>query len=422
MPSIVYPITSNYRAQWDLWDALRECIYQEFLDLFKSWKITQENGRTIVEGHGAHINLRNLLLGGSDKQEGQRGRFGEGTKLGWLVLLRENIFFSLTSGEFHNLHARWTELFGEQVMEVCWDEGEFFNGSRYELEYAGELWEDRVIRPGDPRILFEDAWGRMILEEGAQPQFYVKGLWVGPARPYGGMYCAFGYNFPDLPLAEDRQISDTWEATRRIGRVWASVSDEELLTRFWHAVEDGRAEASANMTSVQIMAPKAHKRAMQQTFGSRVVVATDTDSQREAEYRGLKPVQFDWGLQSAAKEIVGTDREELAAVAGAAFTQFPKSRLSEAQRKILDMLLRLAGRAGMTRDVQPYMLPPNVLGQAMGDKIALDVSVFGDAQKAIAAWLHEAAHIEHHTDDATAAHVDAVATVAAKVIASYALR
>ena len=140
MPSIVYPITSDYRAQWTLWDSLRECIYQEFLDLFKSWTITQENGRTIVEGRGAAINLRNLLLGGSDKQEGQRGRFGEGTKLGWLVLLRENVPFSLTSGEFHGLHARWTDMFGEQVMEVCWDEGPYFDGSRYELEYAGELW------------------------------------------------------------------------------------------------------------------------------------------------------------------------------------------------------------------------------------------------------------------------------------------
>lgn len=83
----------------------RECIYQEFLDLFKSWKITRQDDLTIIEGCGAHINLRNLLLGGSDKGENQRGRFGEGTKLGWLVLLREGVPFFLTSGEFHGLHV-----------------------------------------------------------------------------------------------------------------------------------------------------------------------------------------------------------------------------------------------------------------------------------------------------------------------------
>ena len=106
MPSIIYPITAGYRAQWQLWDSLRECIYQEFLDLFEDWTIEQADGRTVIEGCGAALNLRHLLLGASDKTETQRGQFGEGTKLGWLVFLREGVPFTLTSGEFHGLHAR----------------------------------------------------------------------------------------------------------------------------------------------------------------------------------------------------------------------------------------------------------------------------------------------------------------------------
>ncbi|MEI2691543.1 MAG: hypothetical protein V9H69_18305 [Anaerolineae bacterium] len=43
-------------------------------------------------------------------------------------MLREGVPFSLTSGEFHGLHARWADLYGQQVMEVCWDEGAFFDG------------------------------------------------------------------------------------------------------------------------------------------------------------------------------------------------------------------------------------------------------------------------------------------------------
>jgi hypothetical protein len=85
MPSIIYPITRDYRAQWQLWDAFRECIWQEFLDLFETWTVEQADGKTIIEGCGAHMALRHLLLGGSDKTEQQRGQFGEGTKLGWLV-------------------------------------------------------------------------------------------------------------------------------------------------------------------------------------------------------------------------------------------------------------------------------------------------------------------------------------------------
>jgi hypothetical protein len=55
MPSIIYPITRDYRAQWQLPDAFRECIWQEFLDLFQDWTIEQTDGRTIIEGRGAAL-------------------------------------------------------------------------------------------------------------------------------------------------------------------------------------------------------------------------------------------------------------------------------------------------------------------------------------------------------------------------------
>ena len=359
-----------------------------------------QNGLTIVEGRGAHINLRNLLLGGSDKGEGQRGRFGEGTKLGWLVLFAKACPSSSLQGEFHGLHARWTDMFGEQVMEVCWDEGEFFDGSRYELHYTGELWEERVMRPGDPRILFEDALGRMILDEG--PSRSSTSRACGLARP--------GRMAPTAPSATTSRICP-WPRTARsrtpgkrrgaLAGCGPAYRTKSCSARFWHAVEDGRAEASANMSGAQIEAPKAHKRAMQQAFGSRVVVATDADTQREAEYRGLKPVRFEWGLQAAAKEIVGTDREELAAVAGAAFTQYPKSRLSDGQRKILDMLLRLAGRAGMNREVHPYMLPPNVAGPGDGRQdrpgcVGVRRCAEGDRRLAARGSAHRAQHRRRH--------------------------
>ncbi len=414
MPSIIYPITREYRAQWQLWDAFRECIWQEFLDLFENWTIEQTGGKTIIKGRGAHMALRHLLLGGSDKTADQRGRFGEGVKLGWLVFLREGVPFTLTSGEFHGLHARWADLYGEQVMEVCWDDGPFFDGSRYELDYAGELWQERVVQPGDPRVLFQDDAGRMVLEE-ADPQLYVKGLWVGPASSYGAP-CAFGYSLP-LDLAEDRQLANGWQVQQEMGWLWTLVTDEGLLVRFWQAVADQRAEASAILSPKFLQSRAAHKRAMQQVFGSRAVVATDAVTQREAEYRGLQPVHFHWTLENVAKELLGTDREELAALAGQASLVYPKSRLSAAQRKVLELLKRLSQRAGIEREVQPWILPAGIQGQALGERIMLDVALLDDAAKAIAAWLHEAARADAGKGDG-----DAVAQLAARVIVSYAAR
>ena len=296
MPSIIYPITSDYRAQWDLWDALRECIYQEFLDLFKSWKITHENG----------LHDRRRPRRAHQPAQPALGRLGQAAKAsaaasarapswaGWCSCARDVLFFAhfgrvprpARALDGHVRRAGDGSLLGRgRVLRwLALRAGlhrRAVGGTRHPPGRSAHPVRGR-LGPHDP------GRGRAaaVLRQGPVG-------WPGPA--VWQQYCAFGYNFPDLPLAEDRQISDTWEATRRIGRVWASVSDEELLTRFWHAVEDGRAEASANMSERADQAPKAHKRAMQQAFGSRVVVATDADTQREAEYRGLKPVQFRLG-------------------------------------------------------------------------------------------------------------------------------
>lgn len=413
MPSIVYPITRAYRAQWGLFDGLRECIYQEYLDLFDDWTIEQADGRTVVEGRGAALDLRHLLLGASDKTEGQRGQFGEGTKLGWLVLLREGVPFTLTSGRFHGLHARWTELYGQQVMEVCWEEGPYFGGSRYELEYDGPIWQDRVVRPGDPRVLFTDDQGRMILAED-EPQLYVQGLWIGPARPNGAR-CCFGYSLP-LELAEDRKIADTWQVSTEMGHAWETVADPKLLFRFWEAVAVGEGEQDVSMSYANVAAPEAHREALREVFGRRAVVATDAAVRQEAVERGLEPIIFRWGLSSTVAKLIGTDREELQQLHGQEACPVAPGRLNEAQRRVLSVLKRLARRVRSEQEVRPYTLPTNVLGQGMYAHIALDVSVLGDMEQAIAVWLREATRVEQ---EPTAA---AVAQVAARVIASYAAR
>jgi len=147
------------------------------------------------------------------------------------------------------------------------------------------------------------------------------------------------------------------------------------------------------------------------------VIATDAVMQREAEYRGLQPIHLPWGLRQAVEKIIGTDREELAALHGQASHAYPKSRLSEAQRRVLGLVRRLSQRVGVQREVSAYTLPPSILAQALyGQGIALDVSVLDDATQAVAAWLHETARVEY------GAAADAVARMSAKIIVSYALR
>jgi site-specific DNA-cytosine methylase len=143
---------------------------------------------------------------------------------------------------------------------------------------------------------------------------------------------------------KDNELSHQ-KVAERIG--YARVSVTRVLARFWQAVADRQAEADTHMAFRNVQVPKAQAAALRQAFGSRAVVATDAVTQREAEYRGLKPVHLQWGLEETAKEIIGTDREELAALSGRASTLYPKSRLSAAQRRVLDLVRRLSQRAGI---------------------------------------------------------------------------
>jgi hypothetical protein len=86
------------------------------------------------------------------------------------------------------------------------------------------------------------------------------------------------------------------------------------------------------------------------------------------------------------------------------------------------MLRRLAQRVGVQGKVLAYVLPPGMRGEVHGGDVRVSISQLEDAEAAIAVWLHEQAHDEYGTADATAEHATAIARVAARVIASYATR
>lgn len=416
--TIRYPMTADYRKTWGVWEALRE-IYQEYLDLFHAWTVTQENGILTIQGVGSHMRLRNLLLGGSDKHEGHIGKFGEGTKIAWLVLLRAGIPFRLTTGEFHNLHARWADLYGEQVLEICWTEGEMFEGARYELEWSGDTYMDRVIRPNDPRILFQDSFGRMILEE-EDPAIYVKGLWTGPAK-LNGTFTTFSYNLPHLTLAEDRQVTDNWQVSWEIGKTWCSVDDEDLIHRFWHAIADRTGEYHCYLKAGRILDPKPHARAIRKVFGSRVALSTDPILAGQAASIGIEATVFPNNLAEAVAEAVGTEAQHIAQLEGAKRVHIPIKKLEPDQRRNLNAARRAAQRGAMGCAIEAYVFPDNQRGAWISEgRIGISVQALADPLSTLDVLVHELAHnLPTKPDDGTPAMVDAATFVGAKIIAAF---
>jgi hypothetical protein len=320
MNEIVYPMTLDYVPQWGAWEVVRE-VATNALDSDPGFAMgLNGDGALVIKSKGNSLAVRHLLFGVSEKGSPDAiSQFGEGLKLALLVLTRMGLTAHVCSGGRH-IWNEPAEMEGERVFKLAWtnnvkDAGQTVVGIP---GWPHETFEQRFIRPGDPRILHADPFGRHILEE-ATPNLYVKGVWVQGGKSYSTHY-AFGYDLIDVEMNRDRGVIDAWKANFEIGKIWASVTDEGLLQRFWQGVKDGMGEKDCQLHGVQIGNRPGMKRAFQAVYGSDAVVETDRAMGREAAYRGAKVVSsFEIGgasLADLAKDLVGTDAQHVAAMEG----------------------------------------------------------------------------------------------------------
>ena len=422
MPEIKFPITLDYVSDWRAWEVVRE-LATNALDSDPGFRMGQtEDGTLWIEDGGDNLAIRHLLFGVSEKGPNAVGQFGEGLKLALLVLTRMGLTAHIYSGGQH-LWNEPAEMQGEQVFKVVWEAADQpRQGTRIEIpNWPHATFEERFLRPGDPRIIYTDPFGRSILEQEC-PDLFVRGVWVQRAR---GEY-AFGYNLTDVSMNRDRGVVDAWQANWEIGKLWASVIDTELLERFWQAVKDGLCERGCQMHGLEIGNERGMKHAFRAVYGQDAVLQTSPEMGREAEHRGANPVTEaevgGYGLRDLVANLVGTDAKHVAQMEGKEKVYLPDRKLGEAQLKALKTLRRLAKRAGIRGRIAAYILPPDTLGETDGDGVRVSVTSLENAEKAIATWLREEAHRTNHTAGDTTGHATAIAVLAARVIASYATR
>jgi len=422
---IIYPMTLSYVKEWGAWEIVRE-LMTNALDVDENATVKiNDKGALVVRSKGQPLGIHHLLFGVSEKPGTDAiGQFGEGMKLALLVLTRLGLTAHVYSGGQH-IWNEPAEMAGQQVFKIAWrdgfrDTGETVIGIP---DWDGEAFEDRFLCEGDSRIAYTDQFGRSILEQDV-PDIFVKRVWVQKATGYGNHY-AFGYDLRGVEMNRDRRAVDNWRVNLEIGRLWATVTDAELLERFWQAVKNGAGEHSCNMQGVQIADPAKMKSAFQSVFGRDAVLGTNPDATREATYRGALVVSSSTvghDLASIVSQLVGTDTEHIQQLEGASRVLVPDRKLSEHSLGVLRILRRLATRISFTGKIQAYILPEGEAGGSYRGDVCISLPKLSTLQTAIEIWLHETAHAEYETADSTSKHVDAVAAVAARLIVSYATR
>ena len=114
MKQIKLSFTEDYVAHWSWWQGARE-LMQNAIDT-KDFDIKFEGERITIISRGGAIPVKALLLGATTKREDSStiGKFGEGMKLGFLVLLREGAKVAMENG-----NDLWVpEIVHDEAMEA----------------------------------------------------------------------------------------------------------------------------------------------------------------------------------------------------------------------------------------------------------------------------------------------------------------
>jgi hypothetical protein len=393
-----------------MWEALRESVYQEYLDLFAgTWSITREEGLVVVEGFGRTFDLQSLILGVSDKRgdDTKRGEHGEGTKMGWMVFLRMGVKFDFFSGPYRF----WVEpidVHGKKCMKVLWEEvDEVLDGARYEILYDGELYEDRIAIDKD--YLFTDEDGRGILDKSG---IFVKGIWVQKGRLVSDL--EFGYNLIDQKLDLSRKMVNDWEARTEIGHIWEWVEDQPMIEGFLEAVIDGKGERHI------LLAPPEHADTWQAAWkavtGESAVIRTSASSAKEAEWRGANPVDVGNTIANRLDSVVTTDKQWVADRTQHEHVLIPDRSLSDYQRRVMRWC-----RNRVDKHYPGYSVHAAQLRYASGTidaarKLVLArPDVFDDPIVAAETVAHELDHLINNTTDLSQGQAASVARMVVRL-------
>lgn len=199
---IDYNMTKEYRSHWSAYDAIREMV-QNASDAAHNYKCEISSKRIIVENDGS-IPLETLMLGESQKSSDSVGRYGEGYKIGMMILAREGLNPSIWSGKYKftgsfEKNDLGIETFGINVEETVYTNETMFACYKEDLD-IDEL--KRRIPAFDKPLVNPGKHSGVTVLADRPGQIYVNGLWVCEAK------LTHGYNFhPNhIELNTDRNM------------------------------------------------------------------------------------------------------------------------------------------------------------------------------------------------------------------------
>lgn len=232
-------LSPDYVKNWTIKDAIREFIQnaidQESLDEANKKNIEVIGGTLYIANATSILTKKSLLLGGGTKKEGDSniGQFGEGYKVGLLVLLREGFNIEICNygaGELWIPKIVKSRIYDSEVLAIDTQEYDFGDNIRHSLEI--KISKDtfdfkQVLR--EVWLGFDTTFDKILptpkcnilLDEQFKGNIYVKGLYIGNLEEL-----TYGYDFEPsmIKIGRDRNLVNSFDIIWTLGRnIWNTV-------------------------------------------------------------------------------------------------------------------------------------------------------------------------------------------------------
>lgn len=351
-------IESNYCENWTIQDAIREII-QNGLDT--GTEVTflhhlEQNGTVWeVRDNGAGMKLSDFIIGRSSKRDNKSviGQFGEGLKIGCLVLAREGRQVSIISlGKRYDFSIKYDEAWQERLLTIDIEDSPPTTGTSVCIECSEEeLRKARsLFMQLNPQVILEtigrgsEVAGSEILD--SPGCIYVNGLAVTKIE------ALYGYNFVNRKelVNRDRSVIGRSQINNCIAEALSYTTNMAIITTLLTRAiikADGSTPAELNVQFYP------HRniwlKAIRELCGRKVCLTSHSPVvDMEAMERGWTVLTLPWSFHCSLQNIlpladtVSKDTNRIV----------PFSRLTAEQKEFFNKGKRvadeIAGEAGLT--------------------------------------------------------------------------
>ena len=243
-------LVKSYVQEWTAEDAIREIIQNAIdesnrvEDNAMSVEYDPEEKTLIISNKKSVLTHDTLLLGNTSKatDDNMIGKFGEGYKLGILVLTRENHPVTIQN---YGLKETWKARFvnsrrwKDEVLTIFTEKSQVWNkpphnNLSFVINNVDQMMYDEVVK----KTLFlkdiyrgeyvEDnyaktSYGNILFEESEKGRVYVNGLFVTTLEDL-----RYGYDIKAryIEIGRDRNLIDSYKITKYTTLMWMYIQDD----------------------------------------------------------------------------------------------------------------------------------------------------------------------------------------------------